>query len=68
MIEIVAKDYNHFFSILQEYQIAEHKAIFVPWDLVEVKKEKPAYSPPIYETDVKRDSSDWLDYSSVDGC
>ena len=60
MIEIVAKDYSHFYNILQEYEITEEKAIFIPWKAVEVECScvVPAYKA------TKIEGSDWLDYRS----
>ncbi len=62
MIEIMAKDYNHFYNIIGEYNIPEEKAIFVPWSITSIGK--PSYCPPIYDCNVKRDCSDWIDYQS----
>lgn len=61
MIEIVAKDYNHFYKILREFNIAEEKAIFIPQTIIVCEKD---HTPPIYETNVKVDGSDWCDYRS----
>lgn len=61
MIEIVAKDYDHFYKILREFSIAEEKAIFVPQTIATPEKDS---NIPIHETNVKIDGSDWVDYSS----
>ena len=61
MIEIVAKDYDHFYKILREFNITEEKAIFVPQRVVVHEKD---CNTPIHETNVKVDGSDWVDYQS----
>lgn len=61
MIEIVAKDYSHFYQILLEYNLKEEQAIFVPRNIVTTEK---YCNTPIHETNVKVDGSDWCDYRS----
>jgi hypothetical protein len=60
MIPIVAKDYESFFAICKSFSIPETEAIFIDGSIIE--KEIPTYSPPIHETNVKTDGSDWLNY------
>lgn len=56
MIPIVAKDYNHFFLILESYGINEEDAIFIPADKEPIKFHSEKNIINSYS------SNDWTDY------
>lgn len=62
MIPITAKSKEAFRNICKLFNIDETEAFFVDSTIRE--PEPPFYSRPIYETNVKRDCSDWVDYRS----
>lgn len=63
MVEIVAKDKETFLSICEIYGIPLAKARFKQLaKALTVKRLR--YVAPIWDLNVKRDGSDWIDYST----